>query len=62
MKDEDEIDFEKLYKLYVESSYNEDNFLVNKHSGGYHYIMRSPDNKFKNVERRLREESDLNNY
>ena len=62
IKNEEEIDFEKLYKLYVESSYIEDNFLVNKHAGGYHYIMRSPDNKFKNIERKIREEYELNAY
>ena len=45
-------DIDKLYKLYIESSYVEDDFDINKHAGGYHYIERSPV-AFKNKEKEL---------
>ncbi|MBO5387125.1 MAG: hypothetical protein J6A59_03180, partial [Lachnospiraceae bacterium] len=35
-------DIDKLYNLYVDSCYEEDDFNFNKHMGGYHYILRTP--------------------
>lgn len=58
---ETNIDFDKLYKLYVNSSYKDDDFIINKHKGGYHYIELSP-KEFVNKERKLREQYDLSNY
>lgn len=60
IKDET-IDFDKLYKLYVESSYKDDDFDYNKHSGGYHYIDRAP-RQFKNRENELRQQYNLIAY
>ena len=56
-----ELDIEKLYRLYIESAYSEDDFMFNKHAGGYHYILRDP-NGFKNVEKMLRDELELNHF
>lgn len=56
-----EIDLDKLYKLYINASYKDDDFLVNKHAGGYHYIDKSP-NQFVNKEKKLREQYDLSSY
>lgn len=55
------VDFDKLHKLYVESSYKDDDFIMNKHAGGYHYISLSP-KEFVNRERKLREQYDLSDY
>lgn len=55
------VDFDKLHKLYVESSYKDDDFIMNKHAGGYHYITLSP-KEFVNRERKLREQYDLSDY
>lgn len=55
------IDLEKLYKLYIENSYKDDDFLSNKHAGGYHYIDRQP-RGFRNREKKLREQYDLYEY
>lgn len=55
------VDFDKLHKLYVESSYKDDDFIMNKHAGGYHYITLSP-KEFVNRERKLREQYNLSDY
>lgn len=52
------IDLDKLYKLYIDSCYKDDDFLVNKHAGGYHYINKSI-KAFENRENKLREQYDL---
>lgn len=36
----DIFDLEELYAYYINSAYYEDDFLYNKHLGGYHYITR----------------------
>ena len=56
-----EIDLDKLYKLYIDASYKDDDFIINKHVGGYHYIDRSPV-QFVNREKKLREQYELNSY
>ncbi len=56
-----DIDLDKLYKLYINASYKDDDFLVNKHAGGYHYIDKSP-NQFVNKEKKLREQYGLSSY
>lgn len=53
--DDDTFSIDKLYNLYLVSCYREDDFLLNKHLGGYHYIDRTVD-KFSNVEKNLRKE------
>ena len=56
-----ELDLDKLYNLYIESCYYEDDFLITKHYGGYHYIDRSP-KEFRNSEKRLREKFGCSTY
>ena len=56
--DDDSIDLDKLYKLYINSCYKDDDFLVNKHAGGYHYINKSI-KAFDNKEKKLREQYSL---
>lgn len=58
---EKEFDIEKLYNLYLDSCYTDDDFIFNKHSGGYHYILRSP-KAFKNKEKTLREVYKLQHF
>ncbi len=52
------VDLNKLYKLYVESAFKTDDFDLNRHSGGYHYIDRQP-RQFRNRELSLRQELGL---
>lgn len=49
---------EMLYKLYFNSCFKEDNFLVLKHEKGYHYINRVTD-EYKNREKILRAKYEL---
>lgn len=58
---EKEIDIDKLYNLYLDSCYMEDDFTINKHSGGYHYITKIVD-RFFNKECYLRKELGLQHY
>lgn len=51
----------ELYQLYIDSCYEQDDLMFNKHLGGYHYIMKSPD-KAVNKERIIRELLSLNTY
>lgn len=57
----DEFNIEELYQLYIDSCYEEDDFLINKHQGGYHFISKNIPN-FENKERRLREIYGLPDY
>lgn len=57
IKDSD-FSIERLYNLYLVSCYREDDFYLNKHLGGYHYIDKTVE-KFSNVERNLRREYNL---
>lgn len=50
-----------LYKLYINSCYSDDNYLVVKHEGGYHYINKKTDS-YKNLEGILRVKYDLREY
>jgi hypothetical protein len=59
--DETAIDLDRLYKLYIGCSFREDDFLVNKHLGGYHLISISP-KEFSNKERKIREQYGLDDY
>lgn len=59
--DDDSIDLDKLYRLYINSCYKDDDFLINKHAGGYHYIDKSI-KSFNNKEKKLREQYDLSDY
>lgn len=59
--DETECNFDKLYNLYLESAYTENDYNINKHAGGYHYIDRSP-KQFKNKEKVIREQLGLSSY
>lgn len=52
---------DELYELYINSCYKDDDYLMNKHMGGYHYIERSPVG-FKNKEKKLREQYELKSY
>ena len=54
-------DIDKLYNLYINSCYIEDDFNFNKHMGGYHYILRAPQG-FKNREKNIREELNLQHF
>lgn len=56
-----EFSIRKLHSLYVDSSYAEDDFVFNKHSGGYHYINKTVKG-FRNKENNLREEYNLQTY
>lgn len=56
--DDDSVDLDKLYRLYIDSCYKDDDFLVNKHAGGYHYINKSI-KSFDNKEKKLREQYNL---
>lgn len=58
---EKEFNIDKLYNLYVDGCYKEDDFIYNKHEGGYHYIYKSP-KEFKNKEKTLREAYNLQAY
>lgn len=51
-------DLDKLYNLYINSCYKDDDFLVNKHAGGYHYIDKTI-KAFENKEKKLRERYNL---
>lgn len=55
------VNLDALYKLYIDASYKDDDFIVNKHVGGYHYIDRSPI-QFVNREKKLREQYGLSSY
>lgn len=57
----DEFNIEELYQLYIDSCYEEDDFIINKHQGGYHFISKNIPN-FENKERKLRELYDLCDY
>ena len=59
--DDDSVDLDKLYRLYIDSCYKDDDFLVNKHTGGYHYIDKSI-KAFENKEKKLREQYGLNAF
>lgn len=59
--DDNYFEIDKLYRLYLESCFVEDDFTYNKHSGGYHYIYKSP-KEFKNRERKIRDTYDLPTY
>jgi hypothetical protein len=50
---DDTFSIDELYNYYIDSSYEDDDFKLNKHIGGYHYIFRAPD-KFNNREKKLR--------
>lgn len=58
---DEQFSIDEIYKRYVDSAYLDDEFRLNKHLGGYHYIYRSP-LKFRNRERALREKFNLNHY
>lgn len=58
---ENEFSIDYLYKLYINSSFMEDDFELNKHSGGYHYIDKQP-KQFKNKEKQIREAYGLRTY
>lgn len=55
------VDLDKLYTLYVESSYTQDDYIVNKHLGGYHYITLSG-RGVENKEARMRKWAELNTF
>ena len=50
-----------MYNLYILSCYRDDDFLVSKHDGWYHYISKTVKG-FTNKERKLRQELDLYDY
>lgn len=52
------INLDKLYRLYIDSCFPQDDFIINKHSGGYHYITKTVD-KFFNKEKYIRNELEL---
>lgn len=56
-----EFDLDKLYKLYIDSCYSDDDFSITKHSGGYHYIEKSVKG-FQNKEKKYREIEGLNTF
>lgn len=56
---EKEFDIDKLYELYINSAFNEDDLIFNKHRGGYHYIGISP-REFSNREKNYTELYGLN--
>jgi len=58
---EQRFSIDKLYKLYINSSYKEDRYNIKKHLGGYHYISRQP-KEFKNKEKQYRELYELDDY
>jgi len=58
---EEKFNIDKVYGLYLDSCYKQDDFLVNKHSGGYHYILRNP-YTFSNRELKYRDELGLRHY
>lgn len=59
--DEQEQILSKLYDLYIKNCYRDDDFMINKHQGGYHYINKNP-KEFKNKERHYREQYGLETY
>lgn len=59
--DKTEFNIEKLYNLYLNSCYPDDDFRINKHIGGYHYITKETEG-FRNRERSLRKEYELFAY
>ena len=59
--EETEFDIEKLYQLYLDSCYLEDDFLVNKHNGGYHLIDKEIKG-FRNKERLIRRDLGLYDF
>lgn len=59
--DKTEFSIEKLYNLYLNSCYSDDDFRINKHIGGYHYITKETEG-FRNRERSLRKEYKLFAY
>ena len=54
-------DMKELYEKYVDSCFKNDDYLLNKHMGGYHYITRTVD-KFVNKERLIRNDLGLRHY
>lgn len=58
---DNEFKTDKLYNLYINSSYKDDDYLVNKHAGGYHYIDRE-NLMFRNREKQLRKEYGFRDY
>lgn len=59
--DKTEFSMNKLYSLYLNSCYSDDDFRINKHTGGYHYIIKETEG-FRNRERSLRKEYELFAY
>ena len=59
--DELYFDINKLYNLYLDSCYVDDDFLITKHTGGYHFITKVVDGFF-NKECYLRKENRLQHY
>lgn len=58
---DDKLCMDKLYKLYSQACFKSDDFILNKHSGGYHYINSST-KQYKNKEKHYRIEYNLLNY
>ena len=57
----DTFDMKELYEKYIDSCFKNDDYLLNKHMGGYHYITRTVD-KFVNKERLIRNDLGLRHY
>ena len=54
-------DMNELYEKYIDSCFKNDDYLLNKHMGGYHYITRTVD-KFVNKEKLIRNDLGLRHY
>lgn len=57
----DVFSIERLYDLYIQASYKDDNYEVLKHESGYHYINKKT-TSYKNLERNKRVKYDLSEY
>lgn len=51
----------RLYQLYLDSCYKDDNYVVLKHESGYHYINQKT-STYKNLEKNLRRKYKLPDY
>lgn len=58
---EKEFDIEKLYQLYLDSCYINDDFLIQKHNSGYHLIDKEVKG-FRNKERLIRKDLGLYDF
>lgn len=58
---ENEFDIEQLYQLYLDSCYVNDDFLIQKHNGGYHLIDKEVKG-FRNKERLIRRDLGLYDF